>query len=121
MPKILLIEDDESLRENLAEALEFEGFEVQVATGGREGLELVRRITPDLIVCDVLMPGITGLNVVQEIRAMPGAIAKTPIILFSALAHRKDIQVGLAVGATLYLTKPCSLSELIGKMRSLLP
>lgn len=121
MPKILLIEDDESLRENLAEALEFEGFEVQVATGGREGLELVRRVTPDLIVCDVLMPGITGLNVVQEIRAMPGAIAQVPIILFSALAHKDEIRIGLAVGASLYLTKPCSLSELIGKARSLLP
>lgn len=121
MPRILLIEDDELLRENLAEALEFEGFEVWAATGGREGLELVRSAVPDLIICDVLMPGITGLNVVQEVRALPGAIAKTPIILFSALAHRKDIQVGLAIGATLYLTKPCSLTELIGKVRSLLP
>lgn len=120
MPKILLIEDDDSLRENIAEAFELEGFEVVEATGGREGLELVRRAAPDLIICDVLMPGITGLNVVLQIRALPGAIAQVPIILFSALAHKDEIQIGLAVGASLYLTKPCSLGELIEKARSLL-
>lgn len=120
MPTILVIEGDDQLRDNIVDWLEFgefEGFNLFVASNGREGLEIARDKCPDLIVCDALVSGET--NVVKEIRASEGAISNVPIILFSARAYKHDIQMGLDSGVTLYLVKPCPLDELVEGMRSL--
>lgn len=119
MAKIVVIEDDKGIRENLKEVLEYEDFEVFTATGGREGLELIKQVLPDLIICDVLMPGITGINVAQEVKLTP-SLRHIPILFISAAATPFDIQLGLAVGALVYLTKPYSLTELINAVRKIL-
>lgn len=119
MAKIVIIEDDPGIRENIKEVLEYEDFEVFDASGGRAGIELARSIVPDLIICDIQMPGITGINVAQEIKSSP-SLQHIPLLFISAAASPHDIQLGLSVGADVYLTKPCPLSELVAAVRQIL-
>lgn len=112
MPTILLVEDDSSILENTREFLELEGFEVITATDGEKGLVQIFKRVPDLIICDLLMPEIDGLELLQKLGKHPEH--KTiPLIFFSAKTENKDIRMGLEAGAAGYVTKPFEPEELL--------
>jgi two-component system sensor histidine kinase/response regulator len=110
--KILVIEDEEPVRENILEILEYEGFEAVGAEDGRVGLRRAQECRPDLIVCDIAMPEMDGYSVLAEIRQLPETAA-TPFIFLTARADRPFMRHGMELGADDYLTKPFSSAELI--------
>lgn len=111
MKKILLIEDDESLRENLIEVLELEGFEVLSAADGCLGIQLTKEHFPDLILCDLLMPELNGYEVLNGLSQDP-ATAKIPLLFLTASAAKVERETGMKMGAKGYITKPCTIAEL---------
>lgn len=113
---ILIIEDDELTRENLQTILEMEGFRALAAPDGPSGLDLARGERPDLILCDVMMPGLDGLGVLRALRERPETAA-IPLIFLTARGERKDQRAGMELGADDYLTKPASVDELLGAVR----
>ncbi|MEA5541962.1 EAL domain-containing protein [Limnoraphis robusta Tam1] len=112
MTKILIIEDEEAIRENISELLELEGFEVETTTNGIEGLKQAKHIIPDLIICDVMMPKLDGYGVLMELRKHPET-ANIPFVFLTAKTERTDLRQGMNLGADDYLTKPCSSEELL--------
>lgn len=116
MAKILVIEDEAALLEEIVEWLRFEGYEVFGAAGGAEGIRLALAHLPDLIVSDVMMPGVDGHRVLLELRTQP-ATAHTPFIFLSALAERHDIRRGMNLGADDYVTKPFTRRDLLEAVR----
>jgi two-component system, sensor histidine kinase and response regulator len=112
MGKILLIEDEVQLLEEVAEWLQFEGYTAYQATNGSEGVELARKELPDLILCDVMMPGLDGYRVLLELRAR-AETAVTPFIFITALSDRGDLRRGMDMGADDYITKPFTRDELL--------
>lgn len=116
MTTILLVEDDETLREALALNLERQGYVVPQAADGEEGLEQARRESVDLIILDVMLPRLDGLSVCRILRAEQ----ETPIILLTARTGEVDKIVGLESGADDYVTKPFSTGELLARIRAVL-
>jgi CheY-like chemotaxis protein len=102
---ILLIEDEETMRCLTATALELEGFTVHQAADGAAGIEAARHHRPDLILCDVMMPGIDGYQVLATLRADP-ALCHIPFIFLTAKGEKNDLRQGMVSGADDYLTKP---------------
>jgi DNA-binding response OmpR family regulator len=120
--RILLIEDTEDLGENIRDVLRMEGFDVVWARDGQAGFTTYREINPDLIVTDIVMPLMNGLEVVREVRAAEKQTSTSPIpiIILSAKATPEDQAEGLAAGANIYLKKPCSIDILMKAVRSLI-
>src|SRR5262245_59016269 len=116
MNKILVIEDDEVVRKNVLDLLEAEGYDGQGAPDGKRGVELAVQLLPDLIICDVAMPGIDGFEVFELLSAQPST-AVLPFIFLSARAERADVRRGMTLGADDYLTKPFTRSELLDSIR----
>ena len=116
MKKILIIEDQPDMQENLSLILRMEGYEVVSAKDGNAGLALARGAAPDLILCDVMMPGLDGYGVLKALRA-DAAGADTPFIFLTAKGERKDLRAGMNLGADDYLSKPVDLDELITAVR----
>ena len=116
MPKILLVEDERSIAEGLKISLEAEGFQVGWAKDGNEALTAWERARPDLIVLDLMLPGISGTEVCRTIRAR----SDVPILMLTARDTEVDRVVGLEIGADDYLTKPFSTRELIARIRAIL-
>lgn len=116
MTELLLIEDDPTLLELIATALEFEGFRVHRAAGGAAGLELARTVRPALILCDVMMPGMDGYAVLAAVRS-DARIAAVPFIFLTARGERKDLRLGMTSGADDYLTKPVAIDDLLAAVR----
>lgn len=112
MTKILVIEDEEFIRENLIELLEDESFEVTSADNGKVGVELARKHLPDLILCDVMMPELNGYDVLKTLRSLPET-EMIPFIFLTAKADKVDFRTAMLIGADDYLTKPCTQDELI--------
>lgn len=112
MAKVLVIEDEDTIRENLVELLEVEEFEVIAAENGRIGVEKAYKHLPDLILCDVMMPELDGYGVLNELRSHLQT-ATIPFIFLTAKADRHDLRQGMNLGADDYLTKPCSMEELL--------
>ena len=112
----MVVEDEKSFVEALKVGLDREGFDVKVAEDGLTALELFRTFKPDLILLDVMLPKISGLDVCKEIRTE----SKVPIIMVTAKSEEIDTVVGLEVGADDYVTKPYRLREVVARMRSLL-
>lgn len=112
MKTVLVIEDDAVLRGNLNDLLDISGYAVVCAANGREGVQAARETRPDVIVCDILMPGLDGYGVLQQLKQDP-ATASIPLIFLSAKADKTDRQKGLQLGASGYLTKPFTIRELI--------
>jgi DNA-binding response OmpR family regulator len=112
MNKILVIDDEESVRVNLVELLEAEGFDPISAENGRAGVQLARQQLPDLILCDIMMPELDGYGVLDELRQAP-ATATTPFIFLTAKAERFDLRQGMNLGADDYLVKPFTRDELL--------
>lgn len=116
MSTIAVIEDEPELRELLRKELEKEGHTVVSAADGSAGLALVEREGPDLIILDLLLPGVDGLEVCRRIRRTH----ITPILMLTAKSTELDKVLGLELGADDYLTKPFSLRELLARVRALL-
>jgi two-component system phosphate regulon response regulator PhoB len=109
---ILIVEDEPNVAEMFVEMFRVSDYEVYKCLTSSDALELARQYQPDLIVMDVMMPEISGLTVLQQIRAVAG-LETLPVIVVSSNALPKDIQAGLDAGATAYLAKPISYPELI--------
>ncbi len=110
--RLLIIEDQASMRRNIALLLELEGYEVFTAENGRTGLEQARQHRPDLVLCDVMMPEMDGYSVVQALRA-DATLAATPFIFLTAKSDRGDVRLGMNFGADDYLTKPVVRDDLL--------
>ena len=117
MHTILIIEDEESIRTTLTDRLTMEGFLVQTATNGEEGLRQVKERPPDLILCDIMMPGLDGYEVVRRLQANERT-ASIPFIFLSAKADPPQVRAGMALGADDYLCKPVSKSDLLAAIRT---
>lgn len=119
MTKILVIEDEESVRENIVELLDTEGFEAISAKNGRIGLSLAQKELPDLILCDVRMPELDGYGVLTGLRSEP-TTAAIPFIFLTAKAAKTDLSLGLELGANAYITKPFTLVEVLDRIEETL-
>ena len=117
MKKILLIEDNENIRENTAEILELANYKVFTAENGKIGVEIALQEKPDLIVCDIMMPVLDGYGVLHLLHKNP-AVQHTPFIFLSAKAEREDMRRGMELGADDYLSKPFEGTELLNAIES---
>ena len=112
---ILIVEDEEHLAEALAHNLQFEGYSATVANDGEEGLRLAQTIHPDLIILDIMMPKLDGLEVCRRLRA---GGTRTPILFLTAKSSDSDRLLGLKVGADDYVTKPFGTRELLARLEA---
>ncbi|HLV34560.1 MAG TPA: response regulator [Spirillospora sp.] len=110
--RILVIEDEQSLRKDIIEMLTYEGFEVISAENGRVGIEQAREHLPDLIICDIMMPEVDGYAVLEELRK-ESRTAAIPFIFLTARTDKMDRRHGMEQGADDYLTKPFAVNELL--------
>lgn len=117
MSKILIVDDEPAMRQGLADNLEFEGYETAMAANGTEGLEMILSHAYDLVVLDVMMPGMSGFDVCKELRQRNIGV---PVILLTAKGEEIDKVLGLELGADDYITKPFSLRELIARIKAIL-
>ena len=117
MSKILIIEDEPDMVLGLKDNFEFEGYEVLTAADGAAGLERARTAKPDLVILDIMMPKLSGLEVCKTLRAEGFA---APIIMLTARGQEIDKVVGLELGADDYVTKPFSIRELLARVRAIL-
>lgn len=114
--KILVVDDEVSLQETVAYSLKKEGYIVEIAGDGNKGLELARSSKPDLIILDVMLPGMDGFEVCRTLRHE----TNIPVLMLTARDDEIDRVVGLEVGADDYLVKPFSMRELIARVKALL-
>jgi DNA-binding NtrC family response regulator len=117
MQRILFIEDDEDIRENVMELLEAEGLEGVPASTGEDGVRLALEDPPDLILCDITLPGMDGYAVIRAVSEYPQTEG-VPFIFVSARAERSDVRHGMNLGAADYITKPFARTELLDTVRS---
>ncbi len=117
MTKILLIEDETSVRENISDLLEAEGFETITAANGKVGINLAITQVPDVILCDLMMPELDGYGVLKILR-QELLTATIPFIFLTAKSTRNDVRKGMNLGADDYLTKPFTRAELLGAINS---
>jgi DNA-binding response OmpR family regulator len=115
--RILVIEDEPDLRAGLQHNLELEGFQVDTAADGKQGLRKATQDKPTLILLDLMLPHLPGIEVLRQLRASASA---TPVIILSAKGQDRDKVQGLELGADDYLTKPFTLSELTARIRAVL-
>jgi len=116
-PRVLVAEDDRSVRESLVRALRLEGYDVDAVTDGEQALASVESSLPDLLVLDIMMPNVDGLTVCRRLRARH---VDLPILMLTARHEITDRVTGLDAGADDYLVKPFALDELSARMRALL-
>jgi DNA-binding response OmpR family regulator len=112
MKKILVIEDEASVRTNILEILQSGGFEVIIAEDGEAGVQLAQQHIPDLIICDIMMPGLDGYFVLTALREQPDT-AMIPFVFLTAKTSREDLRQGMNLGADDYITKPFRRTELL--------
>src|SRR5690242_631119 len=113
---VLVVEDEESFIDALSVGLRREGFRVQVARDGAQALDLFDAVHPDLVLLDVMLPRVSGIDVCRQLRKR----SQVPIIMVTAKGAEIDTVVGLEVGADDYVTKPYRLRELVARMRAVL-
>ena len=117
MKKILVIEDEPQMRLGLRDNLELEGYEVETAADGDEGLQKSASFSPDLVILDVMLPKKNGFDVCRDLRSRSNA---TPIVMLTARSAETDKVLGLELGADDYVTKPFSITELLARVRAVL-
>jgi DNA-binding NtrC family response regulator len=117
MTRLLVVDDDPELLQNLCELFAEEGFEVVSAATGADAVSLAKARAPDLIVCDIAMPGVDGYAVLEALRAHP-ATTSQPFVFLSARAERSDVRLGMNLGADDYVTKPFEPGELLDAVRA---
>ncbi len=114
-PRALVVDDEKSIRDLVALALKYEGFEVESAATGAQGLALVRRREPDLVILDVMLPDINGFEVAKRLRA---ARHNVPVVFLTARDSVDDKVRGLTIGGDDYLTKPFAVAELVARVNA---
>ena len=117
--KVLVVDDDPVILELLRINFEIEGFEVLRASDGEEGLRRARDEAPDVVLCDIMMPRLDGLQLLTTLRADP-ATARLPVVLLSAKAQKVEVERGLSLGADDYVTKPFDPLELLDRVNAVL-
>ncbi len=117
MVKVLLVEDESKVASFISKGLQEEGYAVDVAYDGRRGLEFINEFTYDIILLDLMIPEINGLEVLKQMR---DAGMNTPVLIITAKTSKEDVVKGLDTGSDDYLTKPFSFDELLARMRALL-
>jgi two-component system alkaline phosphatase synthesis response regulator PhoP len=117
MSRVLVVEDDEAMAVALRDGFTYEGYEVAVARDGEVGLRLAREETPDLMILDVMLPKMTGLEICKILR---GEGSRLPIIMLTARGQEIDKVLGLKLGADDYVTKPFSFMELMARVEAVL-
>ena len=117
--KILIVDDEPNIVVPLQFLMEQNGYQVQIAETGEAAMDLIARYRPDLVLLDIMFPGVNGLEVCQMLREDP-SLKKTKIILVSALGRDVDIAKGMAMGADAYITKPFSNREMVSRVNELL-
>jgi DNA-binding response OmpR family regulator len=117
---LLMIEDDSRLAQMVVDYLGQSGYAVTHAANGEAGLEQLPLVMPELVMLDLMMPGIDGLEVCRRIRALPGQLGRVPVIMLTAKGDPMDRIVGLELGADDYLPKPFEPRELLARIRAVL-
>lgn len=117
MTKVLVIEDNEAVREGIVEVLELVNINVLEAKNGFIGVHLAKEQLPDLIICDVIMPGINGYEVCSILR-QDFATAKIPFVFLTVRTQQEDVQRGIELGANYYLGKPFTIEGLVKAIRT---
>ncbi|GAB4154706.1 MAG: response regulator [Planctomycetota bacterium] len=115
--KILVIDDEEMIRESIKANLEFDGFTVETAEDGEAGLRLVKEFEPDLIICDIMMPRLSGYEVVRQLRSNPVTEA-IPVIMLTAKGQMEAMRESMDLGADDFLTKPYTRASLLGAIKT---
>jgi two-component system alkaline phosphatase synthesis response regulator PhoP len=115
MKKILIVEDDASLILGLESALQDDGYETYTARTGKEGFRQAKEYQPDLLILDLMLPGMSGLEICKRLRDEG---VKTPVIMLTSKAEENDKVLGLELGADDYVTKPFSVRELLARVRA---
>ena len=115
-PRILVVDDEPSIVDAVSTALRYEGYDVHEATNGRDALDAVKRLEPDLVVLDIMLPKLDGLEVCKRLRAE----SSVPIIMLTARDDEFDTVLGLELGADDYITKPFSIREFRSRIRAVL-
>jgi len=121
-PVVLVVDDEPAVGDFLRLGLGYEGFHVHVATDGRQGLEMARRLLPDLVVLDIMLPELDGLEVLRRLRSerLGGTAGGVPVLMLTAKDEVEDRVAGLNLGADDYLPKPFRFEELLARARALL-
>ncbi|RLC39804.1 MAG: response regulator [Candidatus Nealsonbacteria bacterium] len=120
MAKILIVEDDKFLRELIARKLTAENYQISEAIDGEEGLKKIKEEKPDLVLLDLILPGIDGFEVLSRIKEDP-SLASIPVIILSNLGQREDVERGMKLGAVDYLVKAhFTPNEIIEKVKAAL-
>jgi two-component system response regulator RegX3 len=114
--RVLVVEDEESYREALQIGLRSEGYEVELAVDGPDGLRSFSQRAPDIVLLDLMLPGMPGTEVCRRMKAL----APVPVIMVTALGSEVDVVLGLELGASDYVTKPFRLRELVARMQAVL-
>lgn len=117
MVKILLVEDEPEMQRGLRDNLEFEGYKVELVGDGKEGLKKIVNHTYDMVILDVMLPGMSGFEICKQAREKG---VRTPIIMLTAKGEEVDKVLGLELGADDYITKPFSLRELLARIKAVL-
>ncbi len=117
--KILIVDDEPNILISLEYLMQREGFDVAVARDGLQAIAAIEADPPDLVLLDVMMPGKTGLEVCQQVRAQD-RLRDVRIIMLTAKGRETDVAKGLALGANAYVTKPFSTRDLVAQVRELL-
>jgi DNA-binding response OmpR family regulator len=117
MPRILIVEDNPDLAYGLRTGLEIEGYDVQVAEDGEKGLDRARAWSPDLVMLDLMLPGMDGYRVLKTLRE---AGSDVPVLILTARGEEADKVLGFRLGADDYVTKPCGVLELLARVGALL-
>lgn len=120
MKTVLIIEDNLEIRENTGEILELTGFNVLSADNGRYGIDLAMDVKPDVILCDIMMPGIDGYQVIKELKGNP-ATASIPFIYITARGEKNEIKLAMDMGASGYIRKPFDADELVKLIHTYTP
>ena len=119
MRTALIIEDSLEIRENTAEILEIAGYRVVIATNGHEGIALAAGTVPDIILCDIMMPGVNGYDVLTTLKAN-SVTAQIPFVYVTASAEKKEVKMALDLGADGYISKPFDDEDLMETIEGLL-
>jgi CRP/FNR family cyclic AMP-dependent transcriptional regulator len=119
MKRILLVDDNEAIRENTTELLELEHYQVITACNGKEGFDLALSESPDLIICDIMMPVVDGYHLLEYLRN-EASLKHIPFIFFTASAEKSEIKKGFDMGAAGYIVKPFDADDLLNEISHIL-
>lgn len=117
---VLLIEDEQNIIEAVSFILSRDGWEVKTHANGHDAIDAVRTRAPDVVILDVMLPGKSGFDILQEIRA-DASLGELPVLMLSARGQAKDLEMAERLGANRYMTKPFSNGEVLDAVRGLAP